>query len=110
GLELVQDLRQLGDLVLAEIQLEGEEPERPAHAEGAASAAELAAAAEPELEPVPFRTFAARTRTARSVPAGAGLPQPPHHAWVHRFSSSPGQLRLPAGSSGVGEMPHASWE
>src|SRR3954464_14056727 len=99
-LQLVEDLRQLSDLVLAEVELEGEEPQRPADAECAASTVEAPAPAPSELEAVPFGTGAG-LGTARLVPAVTGLPPPPHHAWVHRSSSSPG-LRAPGGLSARG--------
>src|SRR5438105_7743312 len=95
GLQLVEDLRQLRDLLLVEVELVGEEPQRPPDAEGAASA-EVVTAVSPRSG-LPAFTLACARAFAAAVPAARVLP-PPHHAWVHASSNSP-RLFAPGGDS-----------
>src|SRR5207302_9720196 len=89
GLQLVEDLRQLRDLLFAQVQLVREEPERPADAERAAAEVIPGTAAPRTCLPTAFagvRAFAAAALPARVLP-------PPHHAWVHRFLQLAGACR-----------------
>src|SRR5207253_5161127 len=97
GLELVEDLRQLLDLLLLEIQLVGEKPQRPAHAESAASA-EVVTAAMPPASCLPRAGLTAfvRSRTFAAAVPPRVLP-PPEHAWIHCFLRLAGARRARRG-------------
>src|SRR5262245_15462676 len=104
GLERVQDTGQLGDLVLVEVELVGEEAERAADAEG--TGAEVAELSRRRLAraPLPGVAVAAPAAAAAAgmaapvvVTAVVGAP-PVHHPWVHDLSSRGGGT-LPAGLS-----------
>ncbi len=104
-LQLVEDLGELRHLLFAEVQLVGEKAQRPAHAESAA--AELVACAAAPRTGLPARGIACVRAFAAAVLPARLLP-PPHHAWVHFFSSSPGRFAPGRGLQGVGTMPHAA--
>src|SRR5262249_31512924 len=102
GLERVQDAGKLGDLVLVEVELVGEEAERAPDAEGAG--AELAEVARRGVSFAPAVGVAVAAPPAAAaagmaapvvVTAVVGAP-PMHHPWVHDLSSRGGGT-LPAG-------------
>src|SRR5262249_11873158 len=99
-LQLVEDARQLADLPLVELELVGEEAQRPAHAERAAAevveaarlepVAAVAVAAPAAVRPAALVSAGAVTVAGLRAAAAAVLPRlpPEHHPRVHVWTSS----------------------
>src|SRR5205814_7207083 len=109
-LDLVENLRELADLRLFELQLVGEESQRPANSESAASETERARLffARHAVRPgaPPFATLA-RLPGRSGAALAASLPLPMgNESGIHETSSRRGHRsrRVPRS---VGEMPHA---
>ena len=96
GLQLVEDLGELGDLLFAQVQLVGEEPERPADPESAG--AEVLSRAAPRTRLPARSAFTCVRAFAVSAAVPARVLPPPHHAWVHCFLQLAGAHPLPAGT------------
>ena len=114
GLQLIEDARQIADLLLVELQLVGQEAQRPPHAELAAAAAMLEAAGPAPVwaavmpaMPLPATVAAplAMLMAATTFAAGMTRLPPAIESWMHCLPPSAGAF-APGGNLARGH--HAS--
>ena len=111
GLQLVEDARQLADLLLVELELVGEEAQRPPHAERAATLVTMtgfpagrAASVLVVVPSMPSRTAAASFRPAAVLTLGMTL-TPVQIPGMHRLSPISSGLGHRRGLCDAGTMP-----
>src|SRR5262249_37821884 len=97
GLELVQDLGELGHLRFVELELVREETKRSTDTEASAELAVVLAAG-PRALPGPSASVGWPARVLTARPVTARMLPPSNHSRMHFFLQLPG-LSLPAGST-----------